>query len=399
MTDDFLIVGAGIVGLTIARELISRFPLARIVIIEKEHEIGFHASGRNSGVLHSGIYYPPMSLKAKVCANGGKLMMDYARQEKIKFEQKGKLILATHPDDLGVVDKLLLNAKKNEIPAERVDTKTAIEIEPHVNKDNHGGIFCSSTAVINGMEVLQSIYQELKEAGVKFYFGTRLLAKSNEFEVVTNNGKFRFSFLVNSAGAYADQIAQMFGLSKNFELLPFKGIYWRLASASNYKVRSNIYPVPDMNLPFLGVHLTRNIHNEIYIGPTAIPSLGRENYKIFSGLRPGEALSIFKRLSLMYLSNRNNMRKVTHQEIAKYSKLNFLKDIQNLVPSIKSSELCKSLKVGIRPQLVNKDTNELEMDYVLEAGKNSIHILNAISPAFTGSFEFAKIIVSNIERS
>ncbi len=398
MIYDYLIVGGGIIGLTVANEIVSREPLAKVVIIEKEDGLGRHASGRNSGVVHSGIYYPTDSFKARVCAIGGKKMLEFAKNEKIDFRQDGKVILSVSKRDLPAIDKLLLNARNNNIPAERIDSQEVLKIEPHANPNNYGGVFCPSTAVINSREVLQVLYKKLANKGVEFSFNDELLKKVDDNQVQTSQGRYFFDYLVNCSGAHADKVAKMFGFAKNYELIPFKGIYWKLSEKANPKIQANIYPVPDLSLPFLGVHLTKVISNDVYVGPTAIPAFGRENYHLFQGVSYGESIGIVSRLSRMYLSNKNNMRNVTHKEFLKYAKYSFLQSAKKLVPSLSLQDLVPTRKSGIRPQLINNQTNELEMDYILENGETSLHVLNAISPAFTSSFEFAGRIVDKIEK-
>lgn len=391
-TYDFIVVGAGIVGLTVAGELKKRYPDCKIAILEKEERAGMHASGRNSGVMHCGIYYGSGTLKAKVCSQGAKQMVAYAREEGIACNQGGKVIIATSQEQLPMVEKLLKNASDNNIEARKIDNKELHEIEPYA-AEAVAAIYCPTTAVIDGVAVLKRLQEQLEAGGVVFHFNCQVTGREEANAIVTTSGNFAYGFLYNCAGAYADRIARMFALAGEYTFVPFKGIYWKLSEQANPKVRSNIYPVPDISLPFLGVHLTRVISGDVYIGPTAIPAFGRENYGKLEGIKLGEGSEILLKLAEMYLRNENNFRRMVHMEMAKYSKENFLAVARKLMPSLKSSDMVPTSKAGIRPQLVNTKTRKLEMDYIFERTENSLHVLNAISPAFTSSFAFAELIV------
>jgi len=393
---DYVIVGAGIIGLTIANELQQRHSHARIAILDKETVLGMHASGRNSGVLHSGIYYSSDTLKARVCAEGGRRMIEFAKEERIPYSQGGKLILATSEEQLPIVEKLLDNAQENRIPAERMDRQQVREIEPFA-ADGPAAIYCPTTAVIDALAVVKRLRGKLEQRGVTFLFGTKVLKQAGAREIETTQGDIRFAFLYNCAGAYADTVAKHFGLASGYALVPFKGIYWKLNEKANPKIKANIYPVPDVSLPFLGVHLTRGISGEVYVGPTAIPALGRENYGKLNGIKATETLEIGLQLASMYLKNNNNFRAMAHLEMAKYRKRNFVAAARKLVPSLEAEDMVPTSKSGIRPQLVNTETARLEMDYIIEKNNDSLHVLNAISPAFTSSFSFAERIVDEGE--
>lgn len=390
---DFLVVGAGIVGLTVASELRRHHPAARIAVLEKEMRPGMHASGRNSGVLHSGIYYASDTLKAQVCAKGAERMRAFAAEHGIPCERSGKVILATQESDLPTLDRLLCNAKDNGIRVERLDEQSLREIEPHA-APGPAAIYSPDTAVIDSGAMVERLRVLLEQQGIQFFWGCTVRAASPEhFTVETNLGQVTYGYLFNCAGANADVLARGFGLARDYALIPFKGIYWKLGPKANRLVRANIYPVPDISLPFLGVHLTRVIHGDVYVGPTAIPALGRENYGLFQGLRVREAIDIGWWLATLYLENHKNFRALVHTELRKYRKANFLTAARRLVPALDAEDLVPTSKAGIRPQLVNLRERRLEMDYILERTETSMHVLNAISPAFTSSFAFAELIV------
>ncbi len=394
---DFLIVGAGIVGLTVARELKKRHHFASIVIIEKEPDVGKHASGRNSGVMHSGVYYGNTTLKAKVCSTGAARMREFAKEHGIACERLGKVIIATSEKDLPVIDRLLQNAKDSGVRAERLDEKGVKEIEPFASPYK-AGIYSPDTAVIDSKAVIYKLRELLESDGVKFFFNAPVKDVSAEKKLVkTPVDSFSYGFLYNCAGAGADLVAKKFGHAEDYRLVPFKGIYYKLKDAKNYLVRGNIYPVPDIEQPFLGVHLTRVISGDVYVGPTAIPAFGRENYGLLSGINFMESLSISRELISMYYKNKQNFRKLVHTEVRKYLKPYFLASAKKLMNTLHSNDLEASNKVGIRPQLVNVKTRSLEMDYILEKDEASMHVLNSISPAFTSSLAFSEWIVNQAE--
>ncbi len=396
---DFLIVGAGIVGLTVAWELKRRDPLAKITILEKEPTVGLHASGRNSGVLHSGIYYGSDTLKAKVCSSGAKKMQEFANEHGIDCNRSGKVIIATSENDLKTIDKLIQNASENGIIAEKLNEHEVKEIEPYANP-YQSGIYVPETAVIDSKTVVKKLYSLLKDKNVVFKLNSPLLAQDKENRTATTpKEKILYGHLYNCAGAHADRIAKMFGKGFNYTMVPFKGIYYKLHQDRKHLVNSNIYPVPDTNLPFLGVHLTRVISGEVYVGPTAIPAFGRENYGIMKGIELYEGFKISSELISMYLQNQSNFRLLVHTELKKYLKPWFLQSAQKLITGLKSEDLIPSGKVGIRPQLVNIKTKSIEMDYIIEKTEHSTHVLNSISPAFSSSFAFAKYITSNLENN
>lgn len=387
---DFIIIGAGIVGLSLASTLKRRYPAASIAILEKEAHPGLHASGRNSGVLHCGIYYASDTLKAQLCAKGAAKMREFAAEQGIACIRGGKVIIPTAPHELATLDRLMQNAKDNGIRAELLDAQAIKAIEPYANP-YQAGLYCPDTAVIDSLAVVNRLRSLLEQQGVEFYWNHRVASAAPDRRQITAAGEiFNFGYLFNCAGAYADVIAKMFDLAQNYALAPFKGIYYKLKKPE--LVRHSIYPVPDIALPFLGVHLTRVVNGDVYVGPTAIPALGRENYALLQGIAIGESLAIACRLMGMYLDDRQSFRALVHAEIRKYSKRHFLAAARKLVPILSADDLAPTTKSGIRPQLVNLREKRLEMDYILEKTDTSLHVLNAISPAFTSAFAFAEML-------
>jgi L-2-hydroxyglutarate oxidase len=390
---DFIIIGAGIIGLSLAHELHKSYPMKKIAILEKEKELGMHASGRNSGVLHSGIYYNKDSFKAKVCASGALKMMNFAKEHDIKLFNGGKVIVPTSPEQYQTLDILMQNAIQNGVPAEFIDEKQLTELEPYAHPASKA-IYCPTTSVIDNKAVLKKLKTLLEMGGIKFLFDTKVLnINSKSKKILSSRGAYDYGFLFNCAGAYADKLAKMEGLAQDYTLLPFKGIYYKLAEHVSQRVRSNIYPVPNISTPFLGVHFTRSIADDVYVGPTAIPVFGRENYSRLNGVKPSETFELFMQMGQLFWSNENDFRTLAVSEMLKYSKKVFFQGAKKLMPTLEINELQSCSKAGIRPQLMNKKSKRLEMDYIFEQTSSSMHVLNAISPAFTSSFSFAEMVL------
>jgi len=386
-----LIVGAGITGLAIARELVNR-GIGDILIVEKERSLGLHASGRNSGVLHAGMYYTPDTLKAKHCVVGNRLMKEFCRQKGLTLNETGKVILATTPSELEALYELKRRADLCGARAFLIDNKKLHEIEPYA-ADCNEALFSPDTAVIRPIEVLKVLEKELvQSARVTIHYDTVFKELSDERQAQTSRGTIRFEKFINAAGSYADHIAHQFGLAKEYKLLPFKGTYKQIAHDRSFLVRGNIYPVPDLRTPFLGVHFTRSAEGEILVGPTAMPAFGRENYGILSGV-DWELFSILLRDAVLLFTN-PAFRLNALTEPRKYLKRFVYKDAKKLLPELRPQDITESSHVGMRPQLVHWPSRSLVMDYVVLRDKNSLHILNPISPAFTTSLAFAKDTVS-----
>ncbi len=390
---DYVIIGAGIVGMSVASELIKRNSKASIAILDKEIDLGKHASGRNSGVLHCGIYYRDDSLKAKVCAKGAELMKAFAKEHNIPLINGGKVIVPASEKHAITMHSLMNNAKNNGVTAHWIDEKQLLELEPFA-KPVEKAIYCPATSVIDNKGVLFALKKLLVEKGVKFFHDCKVInIQTSSKQLNTSQGNFNYHYLFNCAGAYADHLAKMEGLALNYTLLPFKGIYYKLSETAAKKVNSNIYPVPDISTPFLGVHFTRSVYGDVYAGPTAIPVLGRENYHRLQGINVKETSDLVMQLVKLMWTNQHNFRTLAKSEIKKYSKKVFFENAKQLLPSLEINDLISCSKAGIRPQLMNKETRSLEMDYIFEKTDSSIHVLNAISPAFTSSFAFAEMIV------
>ena len=388
---NILIIGAGIVGLAIVRELVAR-GVDNILILEKEPVIALHASGRNSGVMHAGIYYPPGTMKAKFCLDGGKLMKAYCRENDLPLHETGKVIVCRDDSEIETLHELVKRSRENGAKVDLIDEQQLAEIEPNA-KTCAEALYSHYTAVVDPKRIMQQLYDDLIASGkVTVKFNTKFIRKLPHRFIETNQGDVEYKFLINAAGSFADIVAHEFSIAGHCSLMPFKGIYKKLKPAHSHLVNGNIYPVPNIKNPFVGVHFTKSIHGDVYLGPTAIPSLGRENYGLLKGA-DSEAFKLLWQDALLFMMN-PKFRQVAMTEPRKYINKYFFDDCQRLVKELKPAWLTNTSKVGIRPQLVDWKKKELVMDFMVEKGEYSVHILNAISPAFTSSMAFAAYIVN-----
>lgn len=385
----YLIIGAGIVGLSIGNYL-SRITKEKVIIIDKEETLGAHASGRNSGVLHAGFYYTPSTLKAKLTKEGNQKLRKYCQERGLKINECGKVLVCKSEKDLRILEELKNRAIMNKVKVHIIDEKQLKQIEPYA-KTYEKALYSPTTAVIDPKEILNSIAKDAQKSGVILIMKAKFVNLKNNV-AFTSIGKINYKFLINCAGLYADHIAQKMGIGNNYKILPFKGIYFSIKEKKSQLVKSNIYPIPDLSLPFLGVHITKSINGKLYVGPTAIPALGRENYHLFNNINK-EILEILRYNLWFFLKNEHNYRRFTFNEIKKYCKHILYKEVSHLVNEISYEDITNSLKVGIRAQLIDIKKKKLIMDFLIKRGENSIHILNAVSPAFTCSIPFAKYVV------
>ncbi|WP_323658915.1 L-2-hydroxyglutarate oxidase [Aliarcobacter butzleri] len=384
MEYDYLIVGSGIIGMTIAYELINQNNSLKIAIIDKEDNVAKHASGRNSGVLHAGFYYTANSLKAKFTVDGNKFMKEFCSNYDIAVKATQKIVVAKDEKELEGIYELQKRAETNGVDTKVIGEEEVLKIDSNI-KTYKKALFSPNTASVDPKEVCYKLKDILKEKGVKFFFNT-------SFE----DCKLEYKYLINSAGAYADKIAQKFGLAKNYTMLPFKGIYLKYMT-NKTDIKTNIYPVPNLANPFLGVHYTITSDGSIKIGPTAIPAFWRENYENFRNFNLQEMIEILYYEVKLFLFNSFNFRNLAIEEMKNYSSKIFIQKAKNMVKDIGND--FKPVPAGIRAQLLNTKTNELVQDFVIEHGVNSTHVLNAVSPAFTCSFAFAKYVVNEINEN
>ena len=387
---DVVIVGGGIVGLSIARELASR-GARDVLVLEKEDGLGRHASGRNSGVLHAGIYYAPDSRKARTCLAGNMAMRAYCKEKGLPLLECGKVVVAREESEVPVLDELFRRATANGARVEMLDEKGLSEVEPSARTVGRA-LWSRMTAVVDPKAVLASLREDLTAGGrVRIRTGVEVLGAGGKGAVRTTAGEVGFGRLVNAAGAHCDRVAGFFGVGEHYRLIPFKGIYRKLRPGARLTVNGNIYPVPDPRNPFLGVHFTRSVHGDVYLGPTAIPAFGRENYGILAGVDRDAPRIAFEDAVLFFRNA--GFRSVALSEPRKYVPAYLHRDAARLVHGFDPAEVEPADKVGIRPQLVDWRTKQLLMDFIVERAGDTLHVLNPVSPAFTSSMELARQIV------
>ncbi|MGP2657492.1 L-2-hydroxyglutarate oxidase [Malaciobacter sp. WC5094] len=388
---DYLIIGAGIIGLNIAKNLKQRFPQNKILVIEKEDEVGFHSSGRNSGVLHAGFYYTANSLKAKFTKEGNAALKEFVKSRGLQINECQKVVVAVSDEEVEGLKELKRRGEVNGVELHWLDEEELAELYPNI-KTHKKALLCPSTATVNPKEVTKEFAKVIEEMGVELILDCKYIS-SNSNVVTTSHGDFQAKKVINCAGLYADNIARDFGFSKDYVIIPFKGIYLK-DKKNQSKLQTNIYPVPNLENPFLGVHYTLTVDNESKIGPTAIPAFWRENYKGFDNFSLKEFVQILYYEAKLFITNAFGFRSLAFTEMRKYS----LAHLKGLAQALTNKKMDHKgfdswSTPGIRAQLLNKNTLELVQDFVVESDENSVHVLNAVSPAFTSSIPFANWVV------
>lgn len=392
---DFLVIGAGVIGVSIARELRRRYG-GRVIIIEKEQSPGLHASGRNSGVLHAGVYYKAGTLKARLCVEGNRRMREYCRVKRLPINDSGKVIVARSQDELPSLHELYARAQANGVRATLIDAQALRGVEPSA-RTFENALYVQDTAVVDPQRVMDALVEDATREGVEFQL--RCVWKGNERrgDAITTQGSIAYGHLVNCGGLFADQIAHAFGVGSHYRILPFRGQFFGLRPQAKVTVRGNIYPVPDLRNPFLGIHFTRRPQGEVTVGPSALPLLGREQYCGLTGANVRDAMAMVMYLFRLFRRNQDHFRSIAWREITKLSRRGFYREAGGLVVGLDQQDLKEGKEPGIRAQLVDTRTAELLNDFVVEAGPRSTHILNAVSPAFTSSLSFAEYIVDTMK--
>lgn len=387
---DYVIVGAGIIGMSIARSLRQKAPGASILVLDKEQDVGAHSSGRNSGVLHAGFYYSASSLKARFTVDGNRALKAFCEQKGIPVNSCGKLVVAMDESERVMLHELYRRGKANGSNVRMMTDREARELEPAVFTFKEA-LHSPDTASLEPQAVLTALKEELRASGVELIFGARFVDFKNR-SVITSAGDFSCSKVINCAGLYADRVAHAFGHGKKYTMIPFKGLYLKYAR-NKTDVRMNIYPVPNLKNPFLGVHYTKTVDGTIKIGPTAIPAFWRENYALTQNFRPDEFAEIAFEESRLFATNAFGFRDLAFEEIRKYNRDYFISLATRMVTSVDPKGFGQFTRPGIRAQLLDKTRLELVQDFVVEADKQSVHVLNAVSPAFTCAFPFADFVV------
>jgi len=392
---DFLVIGAGVIGLRTAIEVKRRFPDAGVTLIEKEALPGQHASGRNSGVLHAGFYYSADSFKARFTRIGNQRLADYCDERGLRINRCGKLVVAKNADELPVLDELLRRAERNGVELQALSEAEAREVEPRVITHQRA-LFSPNTATVDPLEIVESFARDAEREGVRLQMSTAYAGRSGA-DVLTSAGTIAARYVINAAGLYADRVARDFGFGQRYRILPFKGLYLH-ADRGSYSLNTNIYPVPDLATPFLGVHLTVAVDGHVTIGPTAVPALWREQYGWLENFRAGEFLEVARLDAKMFLLDRAGFRGVALHEIPKYYRPRLVGMAAQLAEGVRSGDFRRWGRAGIRAQLLDIEESKLVNDFVIEGDDGSFHVLNAVSPAFTCAIPFAEFILDEVEK-
>lgn len=393
-----IVIGTGIVGLAVAARLAERGD--EVTVLEKEDALAQHQTGRNSGVVHSGLYYAPGSLKATMAAAGARSMVEYAQDRGVAVDVCGKLVIATEPDEVPGLLKLAERAVSNGVPARRVDPEEAREHEPHVR--SVAALRVESTGIVDYPGVCRALAADIVAAGGRILLGEEIVAARTvaddpgtrgRVEVRTTVADREADALVVCAGLHADRVARACGLDPEARIVPFRGEYFELTPEAGELVRGLIYPVPDPRFPFLGVHLTRGIEGHVHAGPNAVLALAREGYT-WHDVSPRDVADSLAWPGLWRLAARNLVPGAA--EVGRsMSRHAFARSLARLVPGITAADLVPA-PAGVRAQALRRDGGLVD-DFLVQTSGRQVHVLNAPSPAATASLEIARHIVEQLD--
>jgi len=392
---DYVIIGAGIIGISLGIELLTQKPTKKILIIDKETRPGVHASGRNSGVLHAGFYYSPDSLKAKFCKQGNLELKKFCNTNNLEVKETGKVVVCQDKNDVTRLMNLFERGIANGVEIELLESKELSRIEPAAQTVDKF-IWSPTTAVGNPKEIIKKLAEKFTDMGGLFRFNSRvkLINKSNEVLIEGDGYILSATSIINSAGAYASELAKQVGVGHEYVCLPFLGAYRKSEFVAGNPKRL-VYPVPNPINPFLGVHTTNTLSDEIKIGPTAFPVIGKEQYKFLDGFNAKELRDFYLATKTLLKSDSVNILGLAKSEGIKLFKRPLIKKAKRLTNALDLNQKWKNYPAGIRAQIVNLDTKVIEMDYIVKSDKNAVHILNAVSPGWTSSIPFSRWIVEN----
>ena len=386
---DYVVLGGGIVGVSTALSLITKHPDKRILLVEKERSFAQHQTGHNSGVIHAGVYYEPGSLKAKFCREGLKETIKFCSLHKIPYQQCGKLLVATNDVELKRMKELYERCKSNDIEVEILNEKTLNEIEPNIS--GIGALLVKSTGIVNYKLITEKMSEQFESLGGMFLLNTKIInlkEDEDKIQIITSNEIFSSRYLVCCAGLMADRIAKLLKIKINFQIVPFRGEYFKLPEKHNNLVKHLIYPIPDPTLPFLGVHLTKMIDGSITVGPNAVLGFKREGYSKFNfSLKDSFQLLSFKGFHKVLMKN---FKSGLYEMKNSIFKRGYLKEVQKYSPLVKLNDL-QPYPAGIRAQAV-LDDGTLVHDFLFAESRRSIHVCNAPSPAATSAIPIGKYI-------
>ncbi len=391
------VIGGGCVGCSIGKHLAEMTDLD-VCLLEKEPHLAQHQSGRNSGVLHPGFNYPVGSLKARFATEGTRRMKAYCEANDIPMEELGVLVVATDPDERGRLDDLQAQARENGVETELLEDRSEIEAyEPHAA--GLAALYAPGAASVDSQKYVYTLAKDAEASGVDFYMGyevTGIAKEQDTFVLNTSKGRIHTDYLVNAAGLHADRLAGSIGVGEKYQVIPFRGEYYELRPQRRSLVNSMIYPTPDPELPFLGVHFTRRADDRVIVGPNAVLAFGREAYSN-TDIDLGEVMEYLRFPGFWRLLASRKMFGVALAELQKsYRKSRFVAAARRLVPAVEPDDFVQSY-AGIRAQLVDAD-GSLVHDPVFEHGHRSTHVLNAVSPGLTSSLPFGEHVADEVRQ-
>lgn len=393
MTYDYIVIGAGIIGVSTAWQLQRAFPGCSVLLLEKESRPASHQTGRNSGVIHAGVYYTPGSLKARFCKEGNVATKKFCSDHSIRFEQCGKLLVATNEQELGRMAALMTRCAENEIPVEEVSAGQLRTYEPNIS--GVGALLVPSTGIVSYTEITQKMAELVLQGGGEVRYNCRVEAlqeQPDQITVATSNGSFSGRYLVACAGVMADRIVRMLGIQPEFKIIPFRGDYFLLGEKHNRIVNHLIYPIPDPELPFLGVHLTRMIDGTVTVGPNAVLAFKREGYGRFD-FSLSDTLEMLTYPGLLKVLCKNFSVSMAELKNALY-KRGYLELVRKYCPSLTVEDL-NDYPAGIRAQAVSRD-GTLVHDFLFVSSKRALAVCNAPSPAATSAIPIGGYIVEKV---
>ena len=389
---DFLIVGGGILGLSIALEILRNFPASRTLILEKEARSGLHASGRNSGVLHAGFYYSADSLKAKFCADGNLELRKVIRDHNIPLLECGKVVVAQNEAELAQLIKLHERGNQNGVKQEILSASELVKFEPCA-KTHKEFLWSPSTAVSDPKAVIRALENDFLSKGGQIFHDAKFTT-NNQFEHRINGELIKAGKIINVSGTGAIKIANRLGVGLEYAQLPVLGLY-KITDDRAVPLKTLVYPVPNPEYPFLGVHFTLTLDKKIKIGPTAIPIIGSEQYSMASKVSRDDLVGSAKAIKSLIFNSPRLLTSLAVAELPKVSTRRLVTDGQRLVPNARLISSWKYKEPGIRAQLVKLDDGKFEMDFVVRSSNGVVHVLNAVSPGWTAAIPFAKHIFDN----
>jgi L-2-hydroxyglutarate oxidase LhgO len=383
-----------VVGLSIGIALLESKSSLRVVIAEKEMDLGLHASGRNSGVLHAGFYYSPDSLKAKFCHHGNKELRFLARKYNVPVREVGKVVVVRDDDENNRLETLFERGIKNGVDLEILDAAKLDKFEP-LAKTHERFLWSPSTAVSDPSAIIKAMRIEFERLGGSIQYNSKIALQEVNNEIVDASHQFDAAQIINAAGAQADRISRAIRVGTEYAMLPFMGVY-RATEEKKLPLQRLVYPVPHPINPFLGVHFTLTIDHKVKIGPTAIPIAGREQYSLLSGWSGSDIAQSLKGMSSLIRGDAHDFGKIIRSEWPKVIQSLLVKESLELVPTANQVREWHKKPPGIRAQLVHVPTGKLEQDFVISRKLNSTHILNAVSPGWTSALPFGRYVANLI---